>query len=186
MKRILLCLALIGAWSASAHARPVTVTVAFTPPTERIDNSALAAGDLTKFEFRCVSFKPAGGTAGACTASPVMVMAGATTFSMTVEVPDAGGTFCWDGRAYAVDDALSAWGDDVCKDFAAAPKPPTIVTITRTAYERRSTTKFVQVGKVALGVGCLTKLSGKYWSIPKASVTITGGYKGGVLAGVCA
>jgi hypothetical protein len=191
MKRILLALALIGVWWSSAHARDGSATFDFIPPTERIDGTLLASGELTRFEFRCVEFIPSGGAAQPCMSETVVVLPGVNQATVLFQVPDAGGAACFEGRAFA-GDLVSGWSADVCKDYAptAPPQPPTIVTIATTAYELQkkiSGPRFVQIGTIKLGVPCGTLLMKPYWQVPKSEVRITkGNYKGGVTAGKCA
>jgi hypothetical protein len=182
---------LLLVFSVAAHARQESATLSFTPPTERIDGTTLAPGELTRFEFRCVEFIPSGGVAQPCMSETVVVFPGVTTATVLFQVPDAGGAACFEGRAFA-GDLVSGWSADVCKDYAPTvpPKPPTIVTVSTVAYELQKKTfgpRFVQIGTIKLGVPCRAMLVTPYWEVPKSEVKITkGNYKGGVTAGKCA
>ena len=171
--RILLTIALLLMGHAALAGQAV---VTWTNPTSYVDASALAPADIsqTRIEY--------GTCAGAAFGTKVGEVATTGAVTTTTITGLAAGTWCFRGytTAKGAESAPSVVATKVVPQ--AAPNPPTLATITTTAYAPRLNGRQVvmaPVGTVPLGTACNknVRLAGKY-QIPTAAVTPkrSGGY----------
>lgn len=115
--------------AAPAFSAPAGLS--YTRPTEYTDGTPLPVGDITRYDIQCVSFTPTGGTAGTCpTISPTSLPGTATGGTVTLTIPAAGGSACFQLRTVVASGATSDWSNTACKTFApATPNPPGNVTV---------------------------------------------------------
>lgn len=98
--------------------------VTLAPPTTRADGSPLAASEIASYNVRCSSFKPTGGTSGACTFT-ALVIPGDQTGGVIMVTFTADGTACFEGQTVDTGGRLSAWtgGSGTACKLLTVPKP---------------------------------------------------------------
>lgn len=109
-----------------------TGNLSYTRPTAYTDGTALPAGDIASYNVRCASFTPTGSTTPqACPAiTPTSLPGTATGGTVTLTIPAAGGSACFQLRTVVASGATSDWSNTACKTFApATPNPPGNVTV---------------------------------------------------------
>jgi hypothetical protein len=160
-------------------------TVTLTPPTKRIDGSALPASQIANYEVTCTGWTPTGGTRGTCTQFATQNIAGSGA-AITGTVPASGGTAFWVVRTRDTAGLLSAASAEVSKVFAntVPPNPPTNVVIAQAVGVpvsvvfkilldgSRSTAVagFIQVGKPCIGATAFTYRNQPYMQVEQSDV----------------
>jgi hypothetical protein len=175
MKKTLTLAALFGAQLAAAATGQLT----FTPPTTRVDGSALSASEIAGYDVQCSRWTATGAPASTtCTQfAGITLPAGATGGTLAGTVPATGGQACFQVRTRDTAGQVSAWSAEGCKTFGAvAPNPPTnvvvavviginmapVVSVTATGQRGTTMLGFVPIGLECQGAPTFT-YRGKQW-----------------------
>jgi hypothetical protein len=164
-----------------------TLTVTFNHPTKYTDGTTLAVADI---QYTTIEYgTQVGGTFGA-SLGYYDLAAPATSYTFNL----AAGSYCVRAQTKMKSGTTSGLSNVSCKTVDAppppTPNPPTIVTITTTAYELRPgffRDRIVVVGRVERGEVCggTWKQNKSYAYLSDEQVRITRPYKGGKLLGRC-
>lgn len=122
MRRVL---AMLGGLLLSVSAIAATANLSFSRPTTYTDGSALAAADITGYEFRCGA-----GTSAGVVCTNLTLPGSALGGAMTVTGPSSGFTACIEGRTLVAGGPGPYSSPPACKTFPAlVPSPPGNVTV---------------------------------------------------------
>lgn len=169
MRRVL---AMLGGLLLSVSAIAATANLSFSRPTTYTDGSALAAADITGYEFRCGA-----GTSAGVVCTNLSLPGSALSGAMTVTGPSSGFTACIEGRTLVAGGPGPYSSPPACKTFPAlVPSPPGNVTVAvviginmapvfkLTSTGKRST---AVAGFVPVGIACYDDVvftyRGKSW-----------------------